>query len=161
MAFDGFIQISGIPGESSDDKHQNWIEMISYNHGLAQSVSSTASSVGGASAERADFHDFTFTKQMDMASPKLSIACADGTHIDTITVELCRAGTNKMKFMEYKLTNCLISSISTNGGGDFPTEEVAINFGKIEWSYTQQKRHGGGAAGNVASGWDLQKNSKV
>jgi type VI secretion system secreted protein Hcp len=161
MAFDGFIQISGIPGESSDDKHQNWIEMISYNHGLAQSVSSTASSVGGASAERADFHDFTFTKQMDMASPKLAIACADGTHIDTITVELCRAGTNKMKFMEYKLTNCLISSISTNGGGDFPTEEVAINFGKIEWSYTQQKRHGGGAAGNVASGWDLQKNSKV
>jgi type VI secretion system secreted protein Hcp len=161
MAFDTFIQIAGIEGESSDDKHQNWIEIISYGSGLAQSVSSTASSVGGASAERADFHDFTFTKQLDTASPKLAIACADGTHIDTIIVELCRAGTDKVKFMEYKMTNCLISSIMTSGGGDFPTEEVAINFGKIEWSYTQQKRKGGGASGNVAAGWDLQKNAKV
>lgn len=161
MAFDGFIQISGIEGESTDEKHPNWIEIISYNSGVSQTVSSTASSVGGASAERADFEEFTFTKHLDISSPKLAIACADGTHIDTIIVELCRAGTSKVQFMEYKMTNCLISSISTAGGGEFPTEDVAINFGKIEWNYTKQKRHGGGPAGSVASGWDLQTNRKV
>ncbi len=163
MAFDAFIQIAGIDGESTDDKHADWIEVTTFRTGLTQTVSSTASSAGGASAERADFQDFSFSKQIDKASPKLALACADGTHIDTIMVELCRSGTDKIKFMEYKLTNCIISGVTTNGndGGELPTENVNINFGKVEWSYTQQKRQGGGAAGNVASGWDLEKNCKV
>lgn len=163
MAFDAFIKIDGVEGESSDDKHAGWIEVTSFNTGLSQTVSSTASSAGGASAERADFQDFSFSKQIDKASPKLALACADGTHINTVLVELCRSGTDKVKFMEYKLTNCIISGVTTsgNGGGDFPSENVNIDFGKMEWSYTQQKRQGGGAAGNVAAGWDLEKNCKV
>ena len=161
MAFDAFIKIDGIEGESTDEKHAGWIEVTSYNTGLSQTVSSTASSAGGASAERADFQDFSITKQIDKASPKLAVACADGTHISSIVVELCRSGTDKVKFMEYKMTNCIISGTSITGGGEFPTENVTIDFGKIEWSYTQQKRKGGGAAGNVASGWDLEKNCKV
>jgi type VI secretion system secreted protein Hcp len=68
-----------------------------------------------------------------------------------------------VKFMEYKLSNCIISgvSISGAGGGDLPTEAVTINYGKINWAYTQQKRQGGGASGNMATGWDLQKNCKA
>ncbi|WP_353327541.1 type VI secretion system tube protein Hcp, partial [Chitiniphilus shinanonensis] len=27
MAFDAFIKIDGIPGESTDDKHKDWIEI--------------------------------------------------------------------------------------------------------------------------------------
>lgn len=163
MAFDAFIKIDGIEGESTDDKHQGWIEVISYSSGLTQSVSTTASSSGGASAERANFHDFTFTKQLDIASPALALACADGTHIDEIKIELCRAGTEKVKFMEYTLKNCLISGVTVNGAGagDLPTETVTIDFGKINWAYTQQKREGGGTAGNMATGWDLQKNCKA
>lgn len=161
MAFDAFIKIDGIEGESADDKHAGWIEMLSYNTGVTQRSSVTASSIGGASSERADFQDFSFTKQLDKASPKLALACADGSHIDTIVVEICRAGTDKVKYMEYKMTNCIISGVSTSGGGDFPAENVNIDFGKIEWAYTQQKRQGGGASGNVAAGWDLEKNCKV
>jgi type VI protein secretion system component Hcp len=61
------------------------------------------------------------------------------------------------------LSNCIISSVSNSGGGDsdFPSESLAVNFGKINWAYTVQKREGGGASGNVASGWDLQKNCKM
>lgn len=162
MAFDTFIKIDGIEGESTDDKHAGWIEVVSYTSGVNQKSSATASSVGGGSSERADFDDFTFVKQLDKASPKLALACADGTHINTIIVEICRAGTEKVKYMEYKMSNCIISSVkNAGGGGDFPSESVTINFGKIEWAYTVQKRQGGGAAGNVAGGWDLQKNCKV
>jgi type VI secretion system secreted protein Hcp len=161
MAFDTFIKIDGIEGESTDDKHAGWIEVTSFNSGLNQRTSATASSAGGASAERADFHDFSFTKQLDKASPKLALACADGTHVDSVLVEVCRAGTEKVKFMEYKMSNCIVSGVDITGGGDFPTENVSINYGKIEWAYTVQKRQGGGAAGNVAGGWDLQKNCKV
>jgi type VI secretion system secreted protein Hcp len=161
MAFDAFVNIDGIPGESTDGKHSGWIEAISYNCGVNQSASATASSVGGGSSERADFDKFSFAKQLDKASPKLAMACAAGTHINNITVEICRAGDDKVKYMEYKMTNCIISSVKTGGGGEFPSENVSIDYGKMEWFYTVQKREGGGASGNVAGGWDLQKNCKV
>jgi len=63
--------------------------------------------------------------------------------------------------MEYKLTNCIISKVETASGGAFPYDTVDIDYGKIQWSYTVQKREGGGAAGQIAAGWDLQRNCKV
>lgn len=128
---------------------------------IQQTISTTASSAGGAGAERADFSDLSFTKLLDKSSPMLAVACAAGTHFNTITIELCRAGTEKIKFMEIKLTNSIISSIALSAGGDFPSETVTLAYGKIEWKYTQQSRNGGFSAGNVAAGWDLQRNCKV
>jgi len=32
MAVDVFLKIDGIPGESTDDKHKEWIEILSYSH---------------------------------------------------------------------------------------------------------------------------------
>ena len=167
MAFDVFVKIDGIEGESTDYKHAGWIEIeaIRFGSGVTQPASTTASSAGGAGAERADFSDFTIRKLLDKTSPKLTLACAAGTHINKIVVELCRAGTDKIKFMSYTLMNCLISRVTTTSGSDtvqgFPAETVQINFGKIEWCYTLQNRRDGGAAGNVATGWDLQKNCKL
>ena len=165
MAFDGFIKFKDIDGESTDEKHEGWIEMLSFDHGLIQKVSLTASSSGGATAERVDFREFAFRKQLDIASPALAIACANGSHIDEVVIELCRAGTDKVKFMEYKLENCMISSVKVAGGsgkniGELPTENVFISYGKIAWSYAKQDRAGGKVAGNMATGWDLQKNCK-
>ncbi len=163
MAFDAFIKIDGIEGESTDDKHQSWIEIQSFGCGHSQTVSKTASSVGGASAERADFQDFYFEKFLDKATPKLALACADGTHINKITVELCRAGTDKLKYMEFTMSNCIIDEYLVTGDGEdnIPLETIGVNYGKIQWSYTQQKRAGGVAAGNIAAGWDLEKNCKA
>ncbi|MBT8342262.1 MAG: type VI secretion system tube protein Hcp [Desulfatitalea sp.] len=66
MAFDAFMQIAGIGGESRDDKHQGWIELIRYGIGLRQTVSTTVSSAGGASAGRANFSDFLVRKFKEM-----------------------------------------------------------------------------------------------
>lgn len=167
MAFDAFIKIDGIEGESTDYKHKGWIEISFFGCGLSQKVSRTASSAGDASVERADFQEFVFTKLIDKATPLLALACADGTHIDKIAVELCRAGTDKVKFMEFVLKDCFISGASILAGkskertDDFPVETICINYGKIQWVYTQQSRAGGGASGNIATGWDLEKNNAM
>ncbi len=163
MSFDAFVKIDGIEGESTDSKHSGWIEALNYSAGASQTVSTTASSSGGATGERADIKPFTFTKQVDSSSPKLFQACAAGTHFDKITIALHRAGgSEKVKFLEYELSNCIICDVSTNGGGaDLPSESISINFGKIIITYAKQKRDGGGLAGNISAGWDLQKNCMV
>lgn len=165
MAFDAFLQIEGVPGESMDAEHVDWIEILSFNSGLSQRSSASASSGGGASAERADFQDFSIVKALDKASPKLAVYCADGTHIPTVILELCRAGGDKVKYMEYKLEEVIISRVQTGGSAEgeesLPGEEVSFNYGKISWTYTQQKRADGAGGGNVAAGWSLIENKKV
>jgi type VI secretion system secreted protein Hcp len=162
--FDAFLKIDGIPGESTDGGHKEWIEILSYNHGISQPVSSTASSAGGAASERCAHSDFVIVKYLDKASPKLYEACSTGQHIKEVTVELCRAGGDKVKYMEIKMEQCIISSVSPGGNGkekDLPSEAVSFNYGKIKWTYTQQKRADGSGGGNVTGGWDLIENKKT
>jgi type VI secretion system secreted protein Hcp len=163
MSFDTFVNIDGIEGESTDSKHSGWIEALNYSAGASQTVSTTASSAGGAAGERTDIKPFTFTKQVDSSSPKLFQACAAGTHFDKIIIALHRAGgTEKIKFLEYELSNCILCDVSINGGSeDLPSESISINFGKIIITYSKQRRDGGGLAGNISAGWDLQKNCMV
>jgi len=162
MAADNFLKIEGVKGESTDDKHKDWIEVLSYNWGVSQLASATKSSAGGGTVQRADFQDLSIVKIVDSATPLLFLSCAKGDHIDSVTLELCRAGGDKLKYMEYKLFNVIVSSVSIGGGGGSePTESVTFNYGKITVNYTKQARKGGGAAGNVEAGWDLEKNAKV
>jgi type VI secretion system secreted protein Hcp len=163
MAFDAFIKIDDIDGESNDAKHSGWIEIRHYSFNENQKISKTVSSAGGATAERVSFSNFHFSKFIDKSTPKLSLACAAGTHIDNVVIELCRAGGGKMKFMEYRLSNCLISKVKTEAIGRLriPIDVIYIDFGKIQIAYTQQSRKNGTAMGNVVTGWDLQRNCKI
>lgn len=166
MPFDAFIKIEGIPGESTDDKHKDWIEVLSFSTGVSQATAGSASTSGGASAQRADFQYFSFVKTLDKSSPKLALACADGTHIKTVTLELCRAGgSDKVKYYEIKMSDCMISGYrpggSSHGGENLPLEEINIDYAKIEWTYVQQKRADGSGGGQVAGGWDRMLNKPI
>jgi type VI secretion system secreted protein Hcp len=165
MAFDAYIKIDGIPGESTDDKHKDWIEILNYGFGASQPTSGTASSAGGASTGRVNIQDFTFTHFLDKASPKLFEAVCTGKHFSSVTVELCRAGGDKLKYMEYKLSDVVVSSLGRGGDAkgeeDVPIESASLNFGKIVMTYTQQKRKDGSGGGNVAFGWDLTTNKSA
>lgn len=164
MAFDAFLKIEGIPGESTDDKHQDWIEILSFAHNMEQPASATASSVGGATAERVNHSTFDITHLIDQASPKLYEACCTGKHIKEVTLELCRAGGDKVKYMEVKLEQVVISKVTPTGAANdqgFPSERVSLSYGRIKWVYTRQKREDGAGGGNVSAGWDLTANKAV
>ena len=162
MAFDCFLKINGVPGESTDDKHKEWIEILSFSHGVSQPASGSASSGGGRSAERCDHQDFSVVKTMDKASPKLALYCCNGDHIDKINMELCRATGDKQKYMEYVFSDVIVSSVrpggSAQGGEALPLEEVSFNYGKIEWIYTETDHKTGKAKGDVKADWDLTAN---
>ena len=164
MAVDMFLKIEGIDGESSDDKHKGWIEVHSFSWGVQHPVSGTASSTGNLSGGRADFSELSIVKQLDKASPKLMQACASGEHLKTVTLSLNRASGDKEQFMEYKLTDVLVSSYAgsgAGGGSEIPMETIHFHYGKVETKYVQTKVEGGKGAGSVAAGWDLKANKKI
>jgi type VI protein secretion system component Hcp len=48
MAFDSFIKLKDIDGESTDAKHQGWIEISDCNMEILQTVSTTQNRQGGS-----------------------------------------------------------------------------------------------------------------
>lgn len=163
MAIDVYLQIDGIKGESTDDKHRDWLECISVQWGIMQPRSATASTGGGHTAERAELSDIHFHKIADLSSPILMQSCAMGKTIPKAKFEFMRADGQgvPIKYFEIELENVLISSVNPAiVPGDILSESVSLKYSKIKWKYSQQKI-GGGSGGNTAGGWDLSANKVV
>lgn len=161
MAFDVFLKIATIPGECTDDKHKDWIELLSYHHGVSQPTSGSASS-GSRGSGRSDHQEFTVVKRIDKASPKLFLACCNGEHINEITVELCRATGDKQKYMVYKMSDVMVRSVRPGGSAkdanEVPLEEVAFAYGKIEQEYVETDHKSGKAKGSIKAHWSVVEN---
>jgi type VI secretion system secreted protein Hcp len=160
MSFDAFIKLDGIEGEETDDKHSNWIRLL--NYGIGATMSEVNMAPGGASAGRPNLQDFHFTHFLDKASPKLFEHVCTGKHIDKVTVEICRSGESKSKYMEYVMEDVMVTSVGRGGEAadrhEWPLEAVTLNYAKIKMSYTVQRRKGAAGAGTVDFGWDRLKN---
>jgi type VI secretion system secreted protein Hcp len=71
MAIDAYLQIDGIKGESTDEKHKNWIEVSKVVGSIHQPRAASVSTAGGHTSERADLSNITLEKLADLASPIL------------------------------------------------------------------------------------------
>jgi type VI secretion system secreted protein Hcp len=160
MATDSFLKIEGVSGESTDEKHKQWIEVLSYSVGMNQPASA-ASATGGRTAERVSVSDFAVTKVIDTSSPYLALACCDGRHIKEVKLEVCEASESKHKYMEVVMENVIISGYHPSGSGDKPMENVTFNFGKIKWEYTPLGHDGKPGSKVGPMGWNLEENKKI
>src|SRR3954464_13043199 len=113
MAADMFLKLEGIKGESTDSKHPNEIEILSYSFGVTQP--GTGAQGSGHGGGRAHVQDFQITHHTDAASPTLFAMCATGKHIKEGTFIARKAGGDQQEYMTVKLTDVLISSVQ-NGG---------------------------------------------
>ena len=163
MAVDYFLKIDGIEGESRDAKHKGEIEVLSFSWGEAQPASpGGGGGGGGGGAGKVQMQDFSFTTHVTKASPKLMLACAAGQHIKQALMTARRAGKDQLEFLVYKFTDLLVSSYQTGGsqGEDVPTENILLNFARIEVEYRPQ-RPDGALDPAVRFGWDLKQNKPV
>lgn len=164
MAVDAFLKFFGpdIAGESTDSTHTDWMEVLNYNFGVTQAIS-TASGTGGRSAERVDFSDFSFTKTISKASIDLALNCATGQHFNKAELQVHEASGEKHQYYKVIMEDVIISSYQPSGtrGGDKPTEHATINYGKIQWEYTPLGHDGKAGTKVGPKGWNLEKNIKI
>jgi type VI secretion system secreted protein Hcp len=139
-AFDSYMKIDGIAGESKDPAHMGWIAVDSYQFDQIRSAASRSGSGGGAG--KVNLSDLTITKFVDQSSPKLFEAVSRGKHIQQVVLEVRKTTQDKsgQPYLVVTLHDVLITSVRPSGSGDEnPKESITFNFGKLEMTYTQQR----------------------
>lgn len=163
MAFDAFLKIEGIDGDSTDDKHKSWMEIMAFNFAIDRGISQSSSGGGGMASGRPNWTQLEIVKTIDKSTPLLFKALAEAQAIKKVTLELCRG--QKQKFMQYVMEDCMISSYSPNGnpGGadELPTESVSIAFSSMEFIYTDTDQRTGAPKGDIMHKYDLSADKSV
>lgn len=169
-AYDSFLKIDGIPGESTI--YRGGIDVISWSFGEIQPGAVTHSTAGGASAGIVKMQDFKFTMRTSKASPKLFLACARGEHLRSAVLEVYKSGSGgpggygktggpNVLYLKITLAEVLVSSFLALGNSKsaeaYPMEEVTLNFSKIEIEYWEIGPDGK-SSGSVKAVWDLKQN---
>ncbi len=141
MASDYFLKLDGIKGESSDSKHKDEIEILSFSWGLGTApTEGRAGSTGGGGAGKVSVQDFHFTMRTDTAAPKLMLACATGEHIKKATLTVRKAGASSQDYLKFNLEDVLISGIQHSGNSpNDPGERISLNFTKLSMDYKNSK----------------------
>lgn len=175
LAYDVFMKIDGIPGESTEEGHEGWIEIESYSHEVGGPIPSD-----GLRAGRPDFGDLVIMKQVDVSSPRLYEALCNGKHIPEVILEVCESGGAGRVFMRYVLRDVICKQIDSSSprifkewdiasprifavapGGAIvepelrPVESVSLIFGQIRWEYVTSEGQ------TVTAGWDIVENKKL
>jgi type VI secretion system secreted protein Hcp len=158
---DYFLKIAEAPGESTDDKHKGEIDIESFSWG--ESNSGSAGHGAGQGAGKVSPQDFHFVKKMDKSSPVLFIACATGQHFKSAIITARKAGGEQQEYLKITLEDCLVSSYQIGGassGDVVPSEQVSMNFAKLEVVYKEQKPDGT-LGGEVKQKYDFAANKKL
>jgi type VI secretion system secreted protein Hcp len=90
------------------------------------------------------------------------LSCCNGKHIAKAQLTVRKAGETALEYMIIKFEDLLVASVSTGGSGgeDRLTENVTLNFAKVNVEYTQQDQKGGAGA-KPKMGWDIPGNAKI
>ncbi len=163
MAVDMFINMGGtIKGESIDKDQgpKGDIDVLAWSWGMSQS--GTTHMGGGGGSGKASFQDLSFTKYVDSATNALMTALAKGTHIDKVELMVRKAGEGQKKYIFITMEQVLVTSISTGGSGgeDRLTENVTLNFAKVNFAYTPQNAKGT-VAGDKTFAYDIAGNAEA
>lgn len=142
-ASDYLLEIDGIKGESTDDRHRGTIEIQSFSWGMSNAGTTTAGG-GGGGAGKVSIQDFHFTTKLSKASPQLIMACATGQHIKSAKLFVRKQGTEQQDYYVVTLSDCMVSSFQQGGttsgaaGGvdAAPAEQISLYFNSIDVQHT-------------------------
>ena len=162
MPADIFLKLAGIDGESVDAKHKGEIDVLAWSRGLSEEPPQTG---GGGGVGKVKGKDLSIQKLVDLASPLLLLASAEGKHISdgTLTARNESKGGVAQEFLLFKMRNVLVTSVNMAESSKDeirPIETVTLNFAKLEFDYRSFKQDGS-VDQEKTFGWDFSANKKL
>ena len=139
MAIDTHIKFDGIEGEATTKDHNGEVEVLSWNWGLSSSVGTGG---GGSGTGRATPMELRMVHRYDKASPLLAKSAAAGKHVPSAVLTARKAGEGQKDFLKITMKEVFITSVVANGDSNGQSEEVAMRYGAIDFSYSPQTSKG-------------------
>jgi type VI secretion system secreted protein Hcp len=163
MAYDAFLKLAGVTGESQKALHAGEIDLLSFSWGASNS--SSVDTGTGASVGKVAVGDFSIIKATDKSSPTIFNRCCDGSVIAqaVVTLQKSAGAAGPLAYLVYTFTNVYITSVQWSGNGslgDTPTESVTFCSEVATIDYTPQKNDGS-AGEAIHGGWDVGQNIKA
>lgn len=146
-----YLQLPGIPGDSEDVNHKDWILVLSYSYEGSKESEIAAPQYG----------EFLITKYVDKSSPKLAEAMNTGERFNETRLEIVYGNG---AIMAYVLEGVTIKGVRVHQSlGVMSTghmEDVSLYYEKIRWIYISPGT-GDTAPETISSGWDIVENSPL
>ncbi len=141
-----FVEISDIPGDETDDKHQDWIGIESAAWNVERAVEMTDLGSTQRGHANSNFGKVELTSQMGLASNGLMVSVANGTIRPKITMHWCRSGDSAsdglLVYSEWIMKDVIIDSYAISASADgIPEETWTLAYTAIEHEFksTDQK----------------------
>lgn len=128
-----YMRIDGIEGESTAQGYEKWIDIVSFEHALTVAVQS-------GRVNSAPVHTpIVIGKSLDVATVRLIEALNKGVRISEVELAFVRPGEDRFEYLRIELKNVYLtrhamSLLGINGN----TEETALVYEEITWTYTPQ-----------------------
>lgn len=141
-ASDMFLKLTGIKGESQDDKHKDEIDVLSWSWG----TSTGTGKVKRGTVPPQCIQDLALTKFVDISTPPLIMQAVKGEHIKEAILTVRKSGgKEQQEYLIIKMTDVLVTSYQTGGdsGDNGPlVDTVLLTFSNIEGEYRPQRADG-------------------
>jgi type VI secretion system secreted protein Hcp len=139
---DTFLFLDNVPGESADDKHKDWIEILSYTQTFRNSGSTAG---GGGGAGKVTCGDITVLKGIDKSSPKLLEAVAKGDFVKQAKIDFTSvSGKGDRTYYFVTVDEVQVLAVEQTDQPDDAriVERVTLRGSKFSYEYTTQRADG-------------------
>ncbi len=160
MSTNMFLIIDGVTGESDDEKHTGWCEIISWGHSFTQPTNPMRTS-SGQTVEKCLHENLEFGKYVDKATPDILTAVWGGKQFNGACIRQYRADNLNVPvlYLEVTMQDVVVSSYSIAAGeGSLPEETIGLSYSKIQYEYNAVDKLLGAATGKIVCNTDLIKN---
>jgi type VI secretion system secreted protein Hcp len=140
MAVDYFLKLDGIQGESTDEKHKDAIQIMSFSWGGSQT--SSVAGTGGSGAGKVDLSDFSIMINFDKSTPKFFKSMCAGIHIKTGELTAIKSGADGKPYLKVDFKELFVSSLQISASSEIPTVSVSFTYNEIKMDYSQQNEQG-------------------
>lgn len=151
-----YLKYEGIKGNITAEGYSDYIALSTVNLGVGRGISMESGNMANRESTRPTLSEIVITKPADTSATALFKESVTGNGGKEVTIKFVRTGSDAIQeFMEYVLTDVMISGYSLSGEAeDEPKETIKLSYTKIMIKYNDFDSSN--ASGNpMRVGYDL------
>ncbi|MFT6389715.1 MAG: type VI secretion system secreted protein Hcp [Cellvibrionaceae bacterium] len=133
-----YVEYEGIKGNCTAEGYKDHLVILSMQFAVGRGITMEAGNLANREATRPTLSEITLSKLADNSATALFKESVTGSAGKTVKIKFVQTGADKVvEFMDYELTNCLVSGYAISGAADGdPVENITLSYSKIMVNYS-------------------------